>query len=89
MIIISYDIADDLVRGRFQRILTKHGAIRLQYSVYELVNTKRMIDNMRIKIESYTKHFTPNDSVVIFDIDSDKLTKYGNAIHRDKPIVYF
>lgn len=89
MIVVSYDISDDLMRSRFARMLTKHGAIRLQFSVYEIVNTQRVIDNMIVKIESYAKHFTPNDSVIIFDVSSDKLIKYGNAIHRDKPIVYF
>lgn len=44
MVIVSYDISDDLIRSRFQRMLTKNGAIRLQYSVYEVVNTKRVID---------------------------------------------
>lgn len=33
--------------------------------------------------------FTADDSVILFDVDSDKLTKYGNAIHRDQAIVYF
>lgn len=89
MIIVSYDIADDLMRGRFQRMLTKHGAIRLQYSVYEVINTQRVIDNMKVKIERFAKHFTSDDSVVIFDIDVDNLIKYGNVIHRDKPIVFF
>ena len=89
MLIVSYDITDDLMRSRFSRMLTKHGAIRLQYSVYEVVNTKRVIDNLYAKIESYSKHFTLADSVVIFDVPSDKLVKYGNAIHRDKDIVFF
>lgn len=89
MIVVSYDISDDLMRSRFARMLAKHGAIRLQFSVYEVVNTQRVIDNMIVKIESYAKHFTPDDSVIIFDVSSDKLIKYGNAIHRDKPIVYF
>lgn len=89
MIVVSYDIADDLMRGRFQRMLTKHGAVRLQYSVYEVVNTRRVIENMKVKIESFAKHFTPDDSVVIFEVDADRLIKYGNAIHRDKPVVYF
>lgn len=89
MIIVSYDISDNLIRSRFSKMLTKHGAIRLQYSVYEVVNTQRVIDNMLVKIESYAKHFTPDDSVVIFDVSSDKMIKYGNAIHRDKPIVFF
>ena len=57
MIIVSYDIADDLKRSRFQRMITKHGAIRLQFSVYEVVNTKRVIDNMKLKIQDCRKAF--------------------------------
>ena len=89
MIIISYDISDDKMRTNFSKMLKKHGAIRLQFSVYEAVNTKRIIENLVAKIESYSKHFTADDSVIIFDVDVDKLTKYGYAIHRDQPIVYF
>lgn len=76
------------MRSRFARMLTKHGAIRLQYSVYEIVNTQRVVDNLLIKIEGYAKHFTAADSVIVFDVSSDKLKKYGNAIHRDKDVVY-
>ena len=89
MIIISYDISDDKMRTNFSKMLKKHGAIRLQFSVYEAVNNKRIIENLVAKIESYSKHFTADDSVIIFDVDVDKLTKYGCAIHRDQPIVYF
>lgn len=89
MIIVSYDITDDKMRSNFSKMLKSNGAIRLQYSVYEVRNTKRIMDNLIAKIEAYSKHFTPDDSVVIFEIDADKLTKYGNAIHRDQDIVYF
>ncbi len=89
MIIISYDISDNKMRANFSKMLIKHGAIRLQFSVYEVVNTNRIMDNLVVKIEAYSKHFTFDDSVIIFDVNSDKLTKYGNAIHRDQPIVYF
>ena len=89
MIIVSYDITDDKMRTNFSKMLNKNGAIRLQFSVYEISNTKRIVDNLIAKIEAYTKHFTADDSVILFDVDTDKLTKYGNAIHRDKPIVYF
>ncbi len=77
------------MRNHFSKMLKGNGAIRLQYSVYEVRNTKRTIDNLVAKIEAYSKHFTADDSIVIFDVDSDKLTKYGNAIHRDQPVVYF
>lgn len=89
MVIVSYDISDDLIRSRFQRMLTKNGAIRLQYSVYEVVNTKRVIENIKLKIVAYSKHFSADDSVVIFEINKDTLVKCGNAIHRDTDIVFF
>lgn len=88
MVIISYDIADDKIRSRFSKMLQKHGAIRLQFSVYELRNTKRIMDNLVVRIEDFSKQFTPADSVIIFDVENSHLTKYGNAIHRDQPIVY-
>lgn len=89
MVIISYDIADDKMRTRFTKMIKKYGAIRIQYSVYEVQNTRRVIDNILVKIEAYSKHFTNDDSVVIFEVDTNKLIKYGNAIHRDKQIVFF
>ena len=89
MKIVSYDITDKKMRSNFSKMLKENGAIRLQYSVYEERNTKRILDNFVAKIETYSKHFTADDSVVIFDVDMNKMSKYGNAIHRDKPVVYF
>ena len=89
MIIVSYDIKDDKVRNAFAKLLQKQGAIRLQFSVYEVHNTKRIIENLKITIKNFSKHFTPADSVILFAIDSSHLIKFGNAIHRDKDIVFF
>lgn len=89
MIIVSYDISDDKMRTNFSKMLKSNGAIRLQFSVYEVRNTKRIVDNLVAKIEAYAKHFTADDSIILFDVDSDKLTKYGNAIHRDQAVVFF
>lgn len=77
------------MRSNFSKMLKENGAVRLQYSVYEVRNTKRIMDNLVAKIETYSKHFTADDCVVIFDVDMNKMSKYGNAIHRDKPVVYF
>ena len=77
------------MRANFSKMLKSNGAIRLQFSVYEVRNTKRIMDNLIAKIEAYSKRFTADDSVVIFDITTDKMTKYGNAIHRDQSVVYF
>ncbi|WP_278990019.1 CRISPR-associated endonuclease Cas2 [Segatella bryantii] len=88
MKIISYDISNDFWRGKFAKMLKQHGAIRLQYSVYEVINTNRITDNLMTKIEAWSKHFSGDDSVIIFDVDQKDLIKYGNAIHRDKAIVF-
>ena len=90
MIIVSYDIKDDKLRTKFQKALTKNGAIRLQYSVYEINNTERVMKNLLVLIEDkFSKEFGGDDSVIIFDVSSVKLKKYGNAIHRDQDVVYF
>ena len=70
-------------------MLTRNGAIRLQYSVYEVNNSNRVMDNIVLKIEDeYSRKFGGGDSVIIFDVSAVKLKKYGNAIHRDQDIVY-
>lgn len=90
MLIISYDIQNDKTRTKFAKMLTKNGAIRLQYSVYEINNTDRVLNNLRILIEEqFSKKFEGGDSVIIFDASAVKLKKYGNALHRDTDIVYF
>ncbi|KGN93958.1 CRISPR-associated endonuclease Cas2 [Porphyromonas crevioricanis] len=89
MLIISYDISNDKLRSRFSKMLVKNGAIRLQYSVYEVNNTNRMLENLTIKIdEQFARKFEGGDSVIIFDVSSVKLKKYGNAIHRDADVVF-
>lgn len=90
MLIISYDIKDDKLRGKFAKMLVKNGCIRLQFSVYEFNNTNRMIENIKENIKhKFSKSFTPDDSVVIFDVNVEKTIKFGNAIHRDQDIVFF
>lgn len=90
MLVISYDISNDKLRTKFSKMLTKHGAIRLQFSVYEVNNSDRVINNLLIMIEDiFSKDFTGADSVIIFDVAAVKLKKYGNALHRDTDVVYF
>ena len=90
MLVISYDIKDDKVRTKFSKMLTRNGAIRLQYSVYEINTTERVMKNLLVLIEyKFSKEFGGDDSVIIFDVSSVKLKKYGNAIHRDLDVVYF
>lgn len=90
MLLISYDIKEDKLRTQFSKMLTRNGAVRLQYSVYEVNNTDRVLNNLRVLIENmFANKFDGGDSVIIFDVTAIKLKKYGNAIHRDTDIVYF
>jgi len=71
-------------------MLEKNGGIRLQYSVFEVNNTKRVQDVLKVKIESYfAKKFDGSDSIFIFETDVKKAVKYGNAIHRDQDLLFF
>lgn len=90
MIVVSYDISNDKLRTQFSRFLERSGGIRLQMSVFEINNSKRIRDLIVSKIEShFSKKFDGGDSVFIFFTDENTCVKYGNAIHRDKNIVYF
>ena len=89
MIIISYDIKNNKIRTKFSKMLRSQGAIRLQFSVYEVNNTQRVIDNIKVNIvDKFYKLFSGADSVLIFDAPNAKVQKFGNAIHRDSDIVY-
>ena len=89
MIIVSYDIKNNKIRTKFAKMLRSQGAIRLQLSVYEVNNTQRIIDNIRLQIvDRFSKLFTGADSVMIFDAPNAKIQKFGNAIHRDMDVVY-
>ncbi len=90
MLVVSYDISNNKLRTNFSKMLIKNGGVRLQYSVFELNNTKRVLDNIKIKIESYySKKFDGGDSVFIFTTDEKEAIKYGNAIHRDQDLIFF
>ena len=45
MLIVSYDIFDDKLQTKFSKYLSRFGH-RIQYSVFEIDNSKRIIDNI-------------------------------------------
>ena len=45
MIIVSYDISNDKLRTKFAKYLSRFGH-RIQYSVFEIDNSGRIIDNI-------------------------------------------
>ena len=45
MTLISYDISNDKLRTKFSKYIRKYGP-RIQYSVYEIDNTPRILDTL-------------------------------------------
>lgn len=86
-LIVAYDISDNKLRAKFSKFLEKYG-IRLQYSVFELKASTRVLNLVKAKIEGdFSKKFGGADSVVIFKINNQESIKYGNAIHRDQDLL--
>lgn len=88
MVIISYDISNDKLRAKFSKYLSKFGR-RLQFSVYKLENSDRILDNIVLEIENrFSKKFEQSDSVYIFKLSSScKIIKYGYAKNEDEDIM--
>jgi len=87
MLIVSYDFSNDKVRTRFAKFLQRFG-VRLQFSVFELKNSQRILDLVLHEIEAvYATQFSNADSILIFNVLTQNVTKYGHAIHRDKSLV--
>ena len=87
MIIISYDISNDKKRRHFQKYIEKFGH-RIQYSVYEMENSNRILNNVITQIENkFEKQFDESDSVFIFMLSTScKVLKYGFPRHEDKEL---
>ena len=85
MIVVSYDISDDKLRTRFSKYLSKFGH-RLQYSVFEIDNSPRIIDNIITDIKNkFEKKFTQQDSVIIFKMSSScEIFRFGYAKNAEK-----
>jgi CRISPR-associated endoribonuclease cas2 len=88
MILISYDIKDDKLRTKFSKYIKKYG-YRVQYSVFEITNSKRMLDNIMSEIKSnFEKKFSQSDSVIIIETSENcKITKFGYAKNDDDDII--
>ncbi len=80
MIIVSYDISDDKLRTKFAKYLLKLGH-RLQYSVFEIDNSRRILDNIISDLKNeFEKRFTQSDSVIIFKLSSScEVLRFGYA----------
>jgi CRISPR-associated protein Cas2 len=90
MLLVSYDISDNKTRTSFSKFLSKFGH-RLQYSLFEINNSKRILNLISIEIKNkYAKRFEETDSIMVFQMSSSCIiTKYGYAKHQDEELVLF
>lgn len=92
MFIVAYDFTDNKTRSRFSKFLKKFGR-KIQYSVYEIKNSQRLLQNILDEIElRYKKRFKNSDSILIFQVCDGckkKIVRYGYAKNEEKEIVYF
>lgn len=92
MLIVSYDFANDKRRAKFSKFLEKYGR-RIQYSVFSVRNSTRVLRNIVAEIDAkYKKYFKNTDSIVIFSVClgcKAKVIRYGSARHEVESVVYF
>jgi len=88
MIIISYDISNDKLRSSFCKFITKFG-YRVQYSVFEIRNSKRLLNNIMCEIKgNYEKKFEQTDSIIIIETsETCKISKFGYAKNEENDII--
>jgi len=92
MFIVSYDFEDTRRRTKFSNFLKKFGR-RLQYSVFEIKNSARILENIMKEVDmKYKPYFTKNDSIVIIwvcEACKAKVKRYGYSANEEKPVVFF
>lgn len=88
MFLVMYDIEKDKLRTNFAKFLNKYGR-RVQYSVFEIKNSERILRNIEIEIEgNFRKKFGQGDSVLIYDIgDKNCIRRYGYAINEESDLL--
>lgn len=88
MLLISYDIQKDKLRTKFCKFIKKYG-YRLQYSVYRINNSDRILRLIMSEIEDkFEPSFSETDSIMIYNIyPSAEVVKYGYAKHQDDDMI--
>jgi len=88
MILISYDIKDNKLRSKFAKFIKKYG-YRVQYSVFEITNSKRLLENIMCQITNeFERKFDQSDSVIIIETSENcKITKWGYAKNDESDII--
>ena len=88
MILISYDIQDDKLRTKFSKYIKRFGN-RVQYSVYEIENCSRILDNIIADIKNrFMSKFSEADTVLILKLSKTcDVIRMGYAKHEESDII--
>ena len=88
MYLILYDIESNKLRTKFSKYLERYGR-RLQYSVFEVQNSERILENIRTEIiNRFEKRFVQGDSVLIYSVpDAACIGRFGYPINEETDLV--
>lgn len=91
MLIVSYDIHHNKTRTKFWKLLKKFWR-RIQYSVFEVKNSERILWILIQEIEShFAPRFTGADSILIIPISNaqnDKVLRYGQPAMEEEELLF-
>ncbi len=92
MLIVTYDFTNDKVRSQFSKFLKRYGR-KIQYSVYEIRNSPRVLQNILNEIElRYKAKFGNTDGILIFSVCErceKKIVRYGHHAQEEREVVFF
>ena len=90
MFLVVYDISNDKLRTRFSKFLSHFGR-RLQYSVFEITNSDRILNNIRTEIRNaFEPEFSQSDSVLMVRIPDNAITeRFGYAANEESDLLFF
>lgn len=88
MYLIVYDIEDDKLRTRFAKFLKRFG-VRVQFSVFRIENSPRILDNVKVEIRSqFQDDFGQADSILIYKVPDDAcVAKFGYPVDDETDLV--
>lgn len=88
MYLIMYDIESNKTRAHFSKFLQKYGR-RVQYSVFEIFNSNRILSNIETEIKSrFECDLGQADSILIYQISDDScIRKYGYPLNNDTDLL--
>ncbi len=90
MLLVVYDIQKNSLRTKLSNFLKQYGR-RIQYSVFEIKNSPRIIENIKTEIAcNFESKFEQSDSVLVFTIpDNANIMRFGYPVNEETDLLIF